>query len=112
MASFYPNLYQRILALLVAARNEARISERELAEQFKQPEAFVASYESGERMLDVGEFVAIARALSVDPYELLKQAQREPRRFSRSELCRIRARRADLVDGLERDGSNRLMLAC
>lgn len=75
MASFYPDLYQTALALLIEAREEAGLSRQELAERFNQPEAFVASYESGDRLLDPAEFVAIARAIGVDPYELLKQAE-------------------------------------
>jgi hypothetical protein len=33
-------------------------------------------YESGERRLDVAEFVGIARALGADPFKMLKTAGR------------------------------------
>jgi 2-hydroxychromene-2-carboxylate isomerase len=36
---------------------------------------FVTSYEAGQRLLDPAEFVAIARAIGVDPYELLRRAE-------------------------------------
>ena len=73
MASFCPELYQTIVAIVVEARKAAGISQRELAESFGQPDAFVTSYETGERLLDVGEFVAACRAIGVDPCEVLKK---------------------------------------
>jgi transcriptional regulator with XRE-family HTH domain len=75
MASFYPHLYQAALALLIDARIKAGLSQAELAERFDQPEAFVTSYEDGARLLDPAEFIAISRAIGVDPYMLLQQAE-------------------------------------
>jgi transcriptional regulator with XRE-family HTH domain len=75
MSSFYPHLYQTAVQLLIEARESAQLSQTELAARFGQPEAFVASYESGARQLDPAEFIAIARAIGVDPYELLRQAE-------------------------------------
>ena len=75
MASFCPDLYQTALALLIKAREDAGLSRAELADRFDQPEAFVSSYETGDRLLDPAEFIAIARALGVDPYTLLQQAE-------------------------------------
>jgi transcriptional regulator with XRE-family HTH domain len=51
------------------------MSQAELAVCFGLPEQLVVSYESGARLLDVGEFVAICRAIGVDPYELLLRAE-------------------------------------
>ena len=75
MNSFYPKLYQTALALLIDARELAGLTQSELAARFGQPEYFVISYESGRRLLDPAEFIAIARAIGVDPYELLRQAE-------------------------------------
>lgn len=75
MSSLYPELYQAALRLLVDAREKAGLSRSDLSERFGQPESFVASYERGERLLDPAEFVAIARAIGVDPYELLRKAE-------------------------------------
>jgi transcriptional regulator with XRE-family HTH domain len=75
MASFYPHLYQAALALLIEAREKAGLSQAELAACFRLPEQLVVSYESGARLLDVGEFVAICRAIGVDPYELAREAE-------------------------------------
>jgi DNA-binding XRE family transcriptional regulator len=75
VASFYPDLYQAALALLIEARQKAGLSQTELAACFGLPEQLVVSYESGARLLDVGEFVATCRAIGVDPYELLLKAE-------------------------------------
>jgi transcriptional regulator with XRE-family HTH domain len=79
MASFYPRLYQAALALIIEARNSAGLSRAELAARFEQPETFVTSYEIGERLLDPAEFIAIAREIGVDPYELLQRAELDER---------------------------------
>jgi transcriptional regulator with XRE-family HTH domain len=76
VASFYPHLYEAGLALLIEARENADLSQAELAACFGLPEQLVVSYESGARLLDVGEFVAICRAIGVDPSELLLKAER------------------------------------
>jgi transcriptional regulator with XRE-family HTH domain len=76
VASFYPHLYEAALALLIEAREKAGLSQAELAECFGLPAQLVVSYESGDRLLDVGEFVAICRAIGVDRCQLLLEAER------------------------------------
>jgi transcriptional regulator with XRE-family HTH domain len=73
VAAFYPHLYQDVIALLIEAREKAGLSQAELAAAFGLPEQLVVSYESGARLLDVGEFVAICRAIGVDPCQVLTQ---------------------------------------
>lgn len=79
MTSFYPRLYQAALGLLIEARETAGLSRAELAARFAQPEAFVSSYETGARLLDPAEFIAVARAIGVDPYVLLREAEEQVR---------------------------------
>lgn len=55
--------YQEMLTYLIAARNEAQLSQAELAKLLGKPPSFVGKYELGERRLDVVELVVIARAL-------------------------------------------------
>jgi len=59
MASFYPYLYEAALALCIDARIKAGLTQAQLAERFGQTEGFVASYESGGRLLDPAEYIAI-----------------------------------------------------
>ena len=75
MASFYPDLYEAALGLLTKAREDAGLSPADLASRFGLGQDFVVSYESGERLLDPAEFIAVARAIGVDPYELLRNAE-------------------------------------
>jgi transcriptional regulator with XRE-family HTH domain len=75
MASFYPDLYEIALGLLIKAREDAGLSASNLASRFGLAAEFVSSYEAGQRLLDPAEFIAVARALGVDPYELLRRAE-------------------------------------
>jgi transcriptional regulator with XRE-family HTH domain len=59
-----------LISLLVEVREKAGMTQRDLAEALKRPRSFVSRVESGERRLDVVEFVAVAKALKLDPVEL------------------------------------------
>jgi transcriptional regulator with XRE-family HTH domain len=63
---------QRLLALLIEAREHADLTQRDVADLLKKPQSFVAKYEGGERRLDVPEFIAVTRALGADPIRILK----------------------------------------
>jgi transcriptional regulator with XRE-family HTH domain len=76
VASFYPHLYEAALALLIEAREKAGLSQAELAARFGRTEQLVSSYETGARLLDLGEFVAICRAIGVNPCQVLRDAER------------------------------------
>jgi transcriptional regulator with XRE-family HTH domain len=62
--------HQHLIELLVAAREGAGLTQRDLAARLKRPNSFVGRIEAGERRVDVIEFIAIARALQADPREL------------------------------------------
>jgi transcriptional regulator with XRE-family HTH domain len=47
-------------------------AQHELAKRLHKSQSFVAKYEGGERRIDVVEFVAICRAIGVNPAKLLK----------------------------------------
>jgi transcriptional regulator with XRE-family HTH domain len=85
VAAFYPDLYQAAVALLIEAREKAGFSQAELAAAFGLPEQLVVTYESGARLLDVGEFVAICRAIGADPGQLLFKAERMGGSFANPE---------------------------
>ena len=62
----------RQLCLAIAqARERAGLSQRVLADKIKRPHSYIGKIESGERRLDVVEFVELAEALNVDPCELI-----------------------------------------
>jgi transcriptional regulator with XRE-family HTH domain len=58
--------YRSLIAALAEARKRAGLSQSELARTLGQRQQFVSKYESGERRLDVVEFVDVARALNID----------------------------------------------
>lgn len=66
MSSIYSSEYQLVIKTLREARIEQGITQASLANALDRPQSFIAKVESGERRLDVVEFVYIARLLSVD----------------------------------------------
>lgn len=58
--------YKALLGRLILARKTAALTQHALAALLGKPQSFVSKYESGDRRLDVVEFVIIARALGVD----------------------------------------------
>jgi transcriptional regulator with XRE-family HTH domain len=64
--------HRLFLDLLRAARKSADLTQEALADKLHRPQSFVAKYETGERRLDVVEFVDLARQLNADPVALLR----------------------------------------
>ena len=64
MSSIYSDEYQLVIKLLRSARIDRGITQSQLAKS-------LGKVENGERLLDVIEFAAIARLLSLDPAEIL-----------------------------------------
>lgn len=58
--------------MLVDARKAAGLSQSSLADLLHRHQQFVSRYETGERRLDVVEFIDIARALALDPMTLMQ----------------------------------------
>lgn len=75
MASTQPELYESLLRTLIQARKNAGITQVELAARIGQRQTFVSKYETGERRLDVAEYIAIARAIGAEPFELIRRAE-------------------------------------
>ena len=69
--------HRSLCALLIAAREKAELTQVDVAKRLGKPQSYVAKYEGGERRLDVVEFIAVARALRVDPLKLLRQLLRD-----------------------------------
>lgn len=65
---------------LVDARQKAGLSQQQLAARLKRPQSFVARLESGERRIDVVEFIVLARTIGFERNELLAivEAATEP----------------------------------
>ncbi|MFJ3457257.1 helix-turn-helix transcriptional regulator [Scandinavium goeteborgense] len=71
MASVYSDEYQRVINALKKARKENGITQAQLAEALGKPQSFIAKVESGERRLDVVEFVHLARLVGMEIKEIV-----------------------------------------
>lgn len=71
-APFSPE-YRRFCRLLKDAREEAGITQETLAKRLRKYQSYVAKYESGERRLDVIEYMRVMKALAQDPGSLLRE---------------------------------------
>ncbi len=69
--SVFLGAYDTLLMCLVEARNASGKTQVELAGLLKRPQSFVSKFESGDRRLDVIEFLEICRALNADPYPII-----------------------------------------
>lgn len=63
-------------ALLLDARRQAKLTQRQLADKLGKPQSFVSKYESGERRLDVLEFHAVAMVLRIDVRSFFRALER------------------------------------
>lgn len=64
------------MAVLIGTRKQKGLTQRELAARLGRPHTWVGKIETGERRLDVGEFVEVAKALGVDPAVLFRRVMR------------------------------------
>jgi len=81
-SSLHSDENKALVAVLVKARKTAEISQTELAERLNKSQQFVSRIESGERRVDLLEFVMIARALKIEPRDLLGRVLRQlPKQF-------------------------------
>lgn len=72
------DLHVRIVFLLRQARKKAKLRQVDLAKRLGWQQAYVSRYETGERLLGVDEFVAVALAIGIDPVALLDEALQRP----------------------------------
>jgi transcriptional regulator with XRE-family HTH domain len=63
---------QAILSAVRAARNKAGLTQEDVAKRLNRPQSYVSKYESGERRLDLIEFLRVTKTLKVDPDTILK----------------------------------------
>jgi transcriptional regulator with XRE-family HTH domain len=72
----HPVRRRAVLAAVADARRTARLSQRQLSERLGEAVNYVQRIESGERGLQVSEFIEVARAIGIDPVELLRRCIR------------------------------------
>ncbi len=63
--------YRELIELLVGQRRSLALTQLDLAQRLGTHQQFVSRVETGERRLDVVEFVDYSKALMLDPRTLL-----------------------------------------
>lgn len=58
-------------ALIIEARKRADLSQAEVAQHLRRPQSWVSKVESGERRLDVVEFIELAEVLGIEASKIL-----------------------------------------
>jgi transcriptional regulator with XRE-family HTH domain len=82
--SVFSDRYEEFRLLLIDLRKKAGLTQSELAVKLSKPQSFVSKMERGERRIDVVELGDVAKALGIDPIEIMRrvfssEAQREDR---------------------------------
>ncbi len=67
--------YKRFCRLIIDYRQRQGMTQMQLAEKLSRPQSFVSKYENGERRIDLIEFMEIAEALEIDPFEFIRDFQ-------------------------------------
>lgn len=65
------NQHDALIQFLVERRQEIEMTQSELAKELGEYQSFVARLESGQRRVDVIEFIELARVLAFDPHKVL-----------------------------------------
>lgn len=70
-------MYHEILKRL---RAQKEVTQLQLAEALGRPQSFVSKYESGERRLDVLEFIQVCNALNESPSDVIQKIEKGSKR--------------------------------
>lgn len=69
--------YDRFRHMLADARKTAGLTQAALAARLRKPQSFVSKYETGERRLDLVEFLDVAQAIGIEPTALVRRLSRQ-----------------------------------
>lgn len=65
--------HEALRAFLVEKRKKASLTQSEVAEKLNRYQSFVATVESGQRRIDVVEYLDFAEAIGFDPRDGIKR---------------------------------------
>lgn len=65
--------HRALMQVLIETRKEAGITQQELADRLNRPQSYVAKVETGERRLDVVEFIEWADGIGRSPAKLVEK---------------------------------------
>jgi len=66
-----------VSAVLAKARENAGLTQRQLAVRIRRPHSVIGMIESDQRQVTVPELITLAEAMDVDPVDLLKRILRD-----------------------------------
>lgn len=75
--SLHTDAHKHLVRVLSDARQEAGLSQTELADRLGWKQNWISNIEQGQRRVDVIEFIALARALGASPDALLQDVLRK-----------------------------------
>jgi transcriptional regulator with XRE-family HTH domain len=75
--SVFSDHYTQFRQALTAARKGAGLTQVDLATRLNKPQSYISKIENGERRIDVVEFIAVARALGINPSILIDELSNE-----------------------------------
>ena len=71
--SLFSREYDDFLRLLRETRENASLTQAQVAEHFKRPQSFVSKCESGERRVDAVELLAFCELYKLDAAQFMKK---------------------------------------
>ncbi len=71
--SVFTDAYRHLLSTLIDARKSRNLTQQVLAARLGKPQSFVSKYESGERRLDVIEYLDVSKAIGIDPIPIISE---------------------------------------
>ena len=72
MKSLHDRVYEKLVACLKAARNDAGVTQTDLAARICTDQSYVSKYERCERRLDYVEIRSICLALKLEPVKFIR----------------------------------------
>ena len=65
--------YQIFRRFLVEERKSKQLTQLQLAQRLGVPQSFISKIESGERRIDIVEFILISKAMGIDAVRFVKR---------------------------------------
>lgn len=81
-------VHQLLLEILKKSRITAGLTQTELAETLGLPQSFISKFETGERRLDIVEFIEICKALQLEPAGVVEELANEVKPHSSKRVKR------------------------
>jgi len=72
--------HKALVALIIAQRDTADLTQTQVAKKLKRYQSYITNIETGQRRVDVVEFMALADAIGFDAAEAIRQLYKIPKK--------------------------------